>query len=48
MMPSLPHFIYIPAVLGIGFYLGWLGGVRGLQKAWDRAEEKRQRLEDEE
>ncbi len=48
MMPSLPHFIYIPAILGIGFYLGWLGGSRGVQKLWDREEAKRLRRENEE
>lgn len=41
------HVIYIPLVLGIGMYLGWMLGARSVQRAWDVAERKRKRaLED--
>lgn len=39
------HVIFIPLILVIGAYLGWILGSRSVQKAWD-AEEKRRRREE--
>lgn len=46
-LPSLPHIIYIPLMLGIGFSLGWALGSRAVRGEWDRAEKRRKKQEEE-
>lgn len=45
--PSLPHLIYIPFVLGVGFTLGWTLGTRAIRGEWQRSEKRRKQREEE-
>jgi hypothetical protein len=40
------HIIYIPAALGVGFYLGWYFGTRTVRNEWTRAEKRRRQQEE--
>jgi hypothetical protein len=41
--PTLPHIIYIPLMLTIGFGLGWTLGTRAVRQEWQRTEKRRQK-----
>lgn len=41
--PTLPHIVYIPAMLGLGFYLGWTLATRTVRGEWERAEKRRKK-----
>jgi hypothetical protein len=45
--PTLPHIIYIPLMLGIGFLIGWKLGSQTVRGEWDRAEKRRRQREEE-
>lgn len=45
-LPTLPHIIYIPFALGLGFSLGWYFGTRTVRDEWARAEKRRRRDEE--
>lgn len=45
--PSLPHILYIPFVLGLGFLVGWNLGSRVVRGEWQRAEKRRREKEEE-
>lgn len=44
--PSLPHIIYIPLVLGVGFLSGWALASRSVRGEWERAEKRRRQKEE--
>jgi hypothetical protein len=44
--PTLPHIIYIPLVLGLGFLSGWYLGTRAVRGEWARAEKRRRAQEE--
>lgn len=43
---SLAHAVYIPLVLAVGVYVGWMLGGRSVKQAWDREERRRRREEE--
>jgi hypothetical protein len=42
---TLPHIIYIPFVLTVGFFAGWYLASRSVRGEWERAEKRRKERE---
>jgi hypothetical protein len=42
---TLPHIIYIPFIITLGFVAGWHLGSRAVRNEWARAEKRRQQAE---
>lgn len=38
---TLPHIVYIPFLLSLGFAAGWYLGTRAVRNEWARAEKRR-------
>lgn len=42
---TLPHIVYIPFLITVGFALGWSLGTRAVRQEWARSEKRRKERE---